>query len=66
MQWTAKPTQSGFYWYRDASGIGITVAAVDVTKTGNWYATVLGHWEDGVPLETLHGEWYGPISMPDE
>lgn len=71
MRWTAKPTQTGFYWYRGDNEHNSpelwTIAHVRISQRSadsfvffmeddNCY--MLDEWRDG--------EWAGPIPMPEE
>jgi elongation factor P hydroxylase len=71
MAWTpTKPIVSGKYWY-DPNGhhqVGrqkheLRIVAIRPDANGNLVALL--HGEAGsTPIETLNGDWYGPLAPP--
>ena len=68
LKWTSEPpTEPGYYWYEDSSGIGIVKIERyripgDILRLWAWFA---GN-EVEVLMDELHGRWAGPIPEPEK
>ena len=71
MSWTAaQPIVAGKYWYdpngRHQAGRQIhelRIVAIRPDANGNLVALLHGV-TDTVPIETLNGDWFGPLTPP--
>lgn len=66
MTWsTDKPTKPGFYWYRTHD------CETEIMKvTGNrndrlWAQSTDDGFDGALPVKHLHGEWFGPLEIPE-
>ncbi len=64
MTWTTeKPTQSGWYWWREhAVPLMGVIVQVDV-EADTVYSS--GTDADASLNQTIRGEWFGPLEMPE-
>lgn len=64
LEWTDEPPKvPGWYWFKDEYGIRIAWIKHDSRKMNELYAVIggVGNW-----MSTLHGQWAGPITEPQE
>ena len=62
--WTdSRPKVPGWYWFKGEYGIRIAWIKHDSRKMNELYAVIggVGNW-----MSTLHGQWAGPITEPQE
>ena len=61
LRWTtAKPTVPGHYWWRRCQGVTPTVVLVTDTSL------VYEHGGCSTRLGRMGGEWYGPLTAPED
>ena len=64
LTWTDnRPQVPGWYWFKGEYGIRIAWIKHDSRKMNELYAVIggVGNW-----MSTLHGQWAGPITEPQE
>ncbi|MEP6958985.1 MAG: hypothetical protein ABI980_09670 [Nitrospirota bacterium] len=62
MNWTTqKPTQSGWYWWRDFGRSTGAIVQMD-TETGTVSASGMNKYR--LLKEIVGGEWFGPLEQP--
>jgi hypothetical protein len=70
MSWTKdKPTQPGYYWYRRHMNQDVRMLLVEIARMYPRYkdelmASYTTHEYEPMSLETLDGEWQGPLEVP--
>lgn len=70
--WTSeKPTQSGWYWYRDRELFAIrpTFLLVEFDERGNPWIRMMGDFtrNNMTPVDSkFKGQWAGPLTPPEE
>ncbi len=71
MNWTSEyPTQPGYYWLRKyhvlrrTSGINAGPSLVEVEDSLDFYFA--GDEDFYRQCHVMHGEWFGPITSPQE
>jgi len=69
LAWTSeKPTQAGYYWYRDEAGSRVVLVRApwpELSETYLAYWPVKGTAAENSPVQSLHGDWHGPLNEPD-
>ena len=69
LTWTSKkPSQAGYYWYRDESAERIVTVLAPLPEFPSTYLaywSALGMGAKSADVEFMPGEWYGPLPSPD-
>jgi hypothetical protein len=62
MNWTTqKPTESGWYWWRD---VGLSTGIIVQVNTETGTVSSSGTGESRLLKEIVGGEWFGPLEHP--
>ncbi len=62
---TAPPTDEGYYWYRESS-LGTPAVVRVYLRPGSTVLRATGSLFEQHAVQTMDGEWAGPLPFPEE